>query len=101
MRILMIVQLPNEPANTLIRDGRMGAVLGRVLEEVKPEAIYFSEREGLRTIFLVARTDDDSGYPALAEPWWLAFDARVEAHVCMLPADLEGAGLDAIGARWK
>jgi hypothetical protein len=101
MRVMMIVTIPNEPCNTLIREGKLGGLLGRILEETKPEAVYFSEAHGLRTVFLVAHAAADASYPALAEPWWLSLEAKVEMRVCMLPQELQSAGLDAIGERWK
>jgi hypothetical protein len=38
--------------------------------------------------------------PALAEPWFLTFNADVEFHVVMSAEDLQLAGLDKLGERW-
>jgi hypothetical protein len=45
--------------------------------------------------------DDPSGIPALVEPWFLKFNADCEFRVVMLPEDLQKAGLDSIGSKWK
>jgi hypothetical protein len=42
-----------------------------------------------------------SQIPALAEPWFLTFNASVEIKPVMLPEDLQAAGLDSIGARYR
>ena len=36
------------PFNTLVRDGTAGAKLQQVLEDIKPEAVFFSEQDGHR-----------------------------------------------------
>jgi hypothetical protein len=71
-----------------------------ILEETKPEAVYFTELEGLRAAVIVANLEKPSMIPALAEPWFLAFEAKVEFHVIMGPEELGQAGLDKLGARW-
>ena len=49
---------------------------------------------------IVVDLADASKVPALAEPWFLTFNADVEFRVAMTPADLEKARLDQIGKRW-
>jgi len=41
-----------------------------------------------------------SDIPALAEPWFLQFDADVEMRIAMTPEDLGKSGLDALGKTW-
>jgi hypothetical protein len=41
-----------------------------------------------------------SQIPALAEPWFLNFNADVEFHPVMVPEDLAKANLDALGKKW-
>ena len=43
---------------------------------------------------------DPSKIPALAEPWFLTFNADVELRVAMTPEDLARAGLEALGKKW-
>jgi IstB-like ATP binding protein len=42
-----------------------------------------------------------SKIPALAEPWFLTFQADVEFRVVMSPDDLKRAGLDELGKQWE
>ena len=48
MRFLMNFKLPHEVFNKLVRDGIAGQKLGRVVEETRPEHIYFCEHDGYR-----------------------------------------------------
>lgn len=100
MRMLLNITLPHEPFNTFVRDGTAGQKLGRIIDEVKPEAIYFTEKDGGRGAVMVVEMPDPSTIPALAEPWFLTFNADVEFRVVMTPADLQKAGLDDLGKKW-
>lgn len=101
MRMLLNVRIPHEPFNTLVRDGTAGEVIGRILEDIKPEAAYFTEQNGTRGAILIVNLDDPSGIPALAEPFFLKLNADCELRVVMLPQDLMKAGLENLGSKWK
>ena len=100
MRILMEVKLPLEPFNSYVRDGSAGARIQKILADAKPEAAYFGDRDGKRGGILVVNMENASQVPALAEPWFLGFNAHVEFSVVMTPEDLGRAGLDALGKKW-
>ena len=68
MRMLLDVEVPHEPFNTLVRNGTAGQILGRILEETNPESVYFTETDGHRGATLVVNVDSPSQVPALAEP---------------------------------
>jgi hypothetical protein len=60
---------------------------------LKPEAVYFfTDSNGQRTAFTFLEMQDASQIPAVAEPWFLAFNASVEIHPVMIPDDLARAG---------
>jgi hypothetical protein len=101
MRMLMHIKMPHEPFNAAVRDGSVGEKLKQILEETKPEATYFTEFDGRRGAILIVDVPDPSKIPALAEPWFLTFNADVEAHIVMTADDLARAGLDAIGKKWS
>ena len=100
MRMLMHVQLPLEPFNTAVRDGSAGQKIQRILEAIKPEAAYFSEHNGRRGGTCVVNVNDPSDVPALAEPWFLTFNAEVEFRIAMTPEDLGRANLESLGKKW-
>jgi hypothetical protein len=101
MRFVVHVTFPPEKFNQAVLDGTVGAKMGRILEEMKPEAAYFCAKDGKRGGFLVVNMNDTSEMPRLAEPWFLNFDATVEFLPTMTPADLQKSGLDSIGKKWK
>ncbi|MCG6871678.1 MAG: panthothenate synthetase [Gammaproteobacteria bacterium] len=100
MRVLINIIFPPEPFNSMVRDGTTGAVIAEILEEIKPEAAYFYAPEGCRGGTLVVNIDDPSQIPAIAEPFFLRFEANCEFHIAMTPEDLGKAGLDSLGKKW-
>ncbi len=100
MRMLMKVTFPLEPFNSYVREGTAGTKIKRIMEKTKPEAVYFTEQDGMRGAILVVRVKDASEIPSLAEPWFLAFEADVEFRIAMTPEDLEKADLEALGKKW-
>ena len=100
MRIMMNVTLPHKTFNTAVKDGSAGAKLGRILEAIKPEAVYFTDQDGCRSAVLVVELADASKIPALAEPWFLTFEADIQIRVVMTPDDLKKAGLDDAARKW-
>jgi hypothetical protein len=100
MRVLMLLQFPIEPFNTAVKNGTVGAKMRQILDATKPEAAYFTERDGRRGGILVVNMDKASDIPRLAEPWFLSFNAEVEFRIAMTPEDLAHADLDALGKKW-
>jgi hypothetical protein len=101
MRMLLNVRIPHEPFNSLVRAGTAGAIIRRILEDAKPEAVYFTEQHGSRGAVLIIEVARPSDVPAFAEPWFLQFNADCEFRIVMSPEDLQQAGLDTLGAKWK
>ena len=98
--MLLFAKIPHETFNAAVRDGSAGDKRKRILEATKPEAVYFTERDGQRGAIMAVNLDDPSKIPMFAEPWFLTFNADVEFHVAMTPEDLARAGLDAFGKQW-
>ena len=92
--------MPNEPFNSMVRDGSGGTKIKRILEDLKPEAVYFSAYGGQRGAIMIVDLKDASEIPRYAEPFFLTFGAKVEFHIAMTPDDLERGGLDALGKKW-
>jgi len=100
MRFIMHVSMPVEKFNEALRDGSAAKKLGRILEDTKPEAAYFTAKDGRRGGYIIVNIANASDIPRLAEPWFLNFNATVEIMPAMIPEDLQKAGLDEIAKKW-
>ena len=100
MRMLLSVKFPHEPFNQLVREGKTGEILGRILEDIKPEATYFTKMDGTRGAILVVELESPSSLPSLAKPFFLSFNADCQFRLVMGPEDLAQAGLDELGEKW-
>jgi hypothetical protein len=100
MRVLIVAKCPVDVFNAAVRDGSAGAKMKKILDEQKPEAVYFTELGGERTALIVVDMADASQIPSLSEPWFLQFNARLEIHPVMTPEDLAKSGLDGMGKKW-
>ena len=92
MRVMMRVEMDTERANAAARDGTLGPTISSILEEMQPEAAYFIASNGCRTGVIVADIADQSEMPRITEPWFLAFNARVEVLPAMTAEDVGKAG---------
>jgi hypothetical protein len=92
MRMLLRVSIPVDAGNAAARAGTLGSTVQRILADLKPEAAYFfADDEGQRSASIVFDMTDPSQIPAVAEPWFLAFNARVSLRPIMNPQDLAAA----------
>jgi hypothetical protein len=92
MRFLLKVNISVEAGNAAAKAGKLGGTIQSILADLKPEAVYFADDNGQRTAFVFLDMQDASQIPAIAEPWFLAFNAHVELHPVMVPDDLMKAG---------
>ena len=64
MRMLLNVKIPHAEFNKAVRDGSVGNKIRRILEDAKPEAVYFTEQDGYRGAILIIDLADPSQVPA-------------------------------------
>ena len=101
MRMLVTVTIPMEPFNSMVRDGSVGAIIGKIVEDTQPESINFTDVNGHRAAVMIVDLPNASLIPSIAEPWFLKFNAKCEFKVVMSPDDLMNAGLDKLGEKWN
>ena len=99
--MLLHVKFAHEAFNAAVKDGTAGKKIQRILDELKPETVYFTEYQGRRGAIMIINLEDPSKVPSFAEPWFLLFNADCEFHVVMTPEDLAKAGLDNLGKKWS
>jgi hypothetical protein len=93
MRMLLRVSIPIESGNAHAKAGTLGSTVDRILADLKPEAAYFfADDNGNRSASIVFDMKDSSQIPAVAEPWFLAFNAKVSFRPVMTPQDLATGG---------
>ena len=80
-----------DKGDALIKEGRIGETMGTILEELQPEAAYFTDVDGTRGGYLVVNMEDASQIPAMTEPLLLGLGATVHMQPVMTAEDLRGA----------
>ena len=99
--MLLIVSIPVETGNAAIKAGTLGSTIEKILADLKPEAAYFiADDNGCRSGSIVFDMKDPSQIPAVAEPWFLAFNAKISIRPAMTLQDFVKAG-PAIGKAVK
>jgi len=91
VRFLLKVTIPVEAGNAASRAGKLGTTIQSILADLKPEAVYFTDHDGQRAGYIFLEMQAASEMPAIAEPWFLAFNAAIENHPVMRPEDLARA----------
>ncbi len=92
MRTLMRISIPAAAGNAAARAGTLGTSMQKILQAMKAEAAYFTATpSGERGGFIVFDLPDPSHIPAVAEPFFLAFNARVWFSPVMNAQDLANA----------
>ena len=93
MRTLLRVSIPVEAGNAAVKAGTLGSSIEKFLADLKPEAAYFfADDNGNRSGSIVFDLKDSSDIPGIAEPWFLAFNAKVSFRPVMNVQDLAKAG---------
>ncbi|KJS55654.1 hypothetical protein [Streptomyces rubellomurinus] len=88
MRALLEVELDTATSNKLVSDGSITEGVQQMLAQLKPEAAYFLNRRGRRSMVMVVNVADEASLPSIAEPFWQQLNATVDLHICMTADEL-------------
>ena len=94
MRFIIEATVPVDTGNQVIIDGSLMGKIQNYLNEIKPEAAYFTIKNGQRTMIVVVNMEREDKMPALLEPLWLDLNVSVQMFPAMVAADLQNAGPD-------
>ena len=89
MRMMLKAVMDTAAGNTVIADGSIGQVIGRLVDQLHPEAAYFAPEDGQRCCFMVFDMADAADLPSISEPLFQAANARVTISPCMDLEDLQ------------
>lgn len=90
MRFIIRAQVQTEAGNRMMKDPNGFKQIESYIQSVKPEASYFFEAGGDRTMVFVVNMDRTDQMAAVAEPLFM-IGAKVEFHPVMLLDDLRKA----------
>jgi hypothetical protein len=91
MRFMITCRVPTERANALMQEGRFPQTFQTIMEELQPEAAYFTDVEDARGTYFVLNMDDASELPAKLEPLFHGMGAEIQVHLAMTPEDMQKA----------
>ncbi|WP_175408613.1 DUF3303 family protein [Streptomyces sp. TRM64462] len=98
MRMILRATMDTQKSSELIKNGKMPEILKTMMEQLKPEAAYFTPDKGRRSCVIVFDMDDPSQLPVITEPLYAQAGAEISVQPCMNLEDLQ-RGLAAIGNR--
>ena len=90
MRFIIRAQIPTEAGNRMMQNPNGMQDLESYMQSIKPEAAYFFEAGGDRTMVFIVNMDRAEQMAVIAEPLFM-MGAKVEFHPVMLPEDLKKA----------
>ena len=91
MRFIIRAQYPTEAGNEMVKNPNFLKELEEYISKIKAEAVYFFEAGGDRVSVFIVDISGTDMMPAIAEPLFQKYHAKVEFHPVMLLADLKKA----------
>jgi hypothetical protein len=89
MKFLLRLHMPTESGNKMLQDPNFPKKLESVLNQVKPEAVYFAPIEGERGIYMIVNLPSADMIAGIAEPLWTTFNCKLDLTPVMELSDLQ------------
>ena len=89
MRMMLKAVVDTAAGNAVVADGRIGQVIGGLVDRLHPEAAYFAGEDGQRACYLVFDMQDAADLPSICEPQFQAGNARITVTPCMDLEDMQ------------
>jgi hypothetical protein len=89
MRMMMKVSIPVEAGNRGVKEGILPRIVAEFVEQMKPEASYFTAVGGNRTAFFFFDLADPTLIPTAAEPFFTNLNAAIELSPAMNLEDMK------------
>ncbi|MGA2627584.1 MAG: hypothetical protein ABSF63_11100 [Candidatus Bathyarchaeia archaeon] len=89
MKFLLRLHMPTESGNKMLQDPNFPKKLEGVLNQIKPEAVYFAPIEGERGIIMIVNLPSADMIAGIAEPLWMTFNCKLDLTPLMELSDLQ------------
>ena len=89
MKFLLRLHMPTEYGNKMLQDPNFPKTLEGVLNQIKPEAVYFTPIEGERGIYMIVDLSSADMIATIAEPLWITFNCKLDFQPVMELKDLQ------------
>jgi hypothetical protein len=87
--MMMKVSIPVDGGNKGVKEGTLPKTVMGFVEQVKPEACYFTAEGGKRTAYLFFDLKDATMIPTIAEPFFMNLGAGVDLMPAMNLEDMQ------------
>ncbi len=91
MRFMISFRVPTEETNALIKEGTFPQTLQSVMEDLQPEAAYFTDVDGARGGYFVVNADNPSELAAKTETLFQGLGATIQVRFVWTPEDVQSA----------
>lgn len=89
MRLMLKFAIPVDKGNAAVKDGTLAKAIEGLMQQVKPEAAYFTLIEGQRGGLVFFEQNDSAMLPKINEPLFAVLDAEIEIIPVLNADDLK------------
>ena len=89
MKFLVRLHMPTEHGNRMLQDPNFQNKLEDMLNQIKPEAVYFTPVEGERGIYMIVNLASADMLARTFEPLWQALNCKLDLTPVMELSDLK------------